>query len=170
MWKRDKKRESPAASAAGLSRYSYINKYTYGLCSLTTAGVVTDATTNMYLPIVFSYDLLLYGGKCRECFSTCKRFPLFFLIPRRFFCISFLCVLIPQVPSGSPLFCSYSVPAPSVLGIGTVYVRSRHGINRRPTGMRRGNNAAHLPLPDTQHLPTKRQPYPAAWKKQMGTP
>ncbi|EGF51232.1 hypothetical protein HMPREF9446_03613 [Bacteroides fluxus YIT 12057] len=36
--------------------------YTYEHCSLTTAGVVTGATTNMYLRILFSLSFFVFDG------------------------------------------------------------------------------------------------------------
>ena len=46
--------------ATGLFQICYIfnEVYTYEHCSLTTAGVVTDATTNMYLRTLFSLSFL----------------------------------------------------------------------------------------------------------------
>lgn len=43
------KKKSPAASATGLFVPLDDEAYTYERCSLTTAGVVTGATTNMYV-------------------------------------------------------------------------------------------------------------------------
>ena len=60
-----------------------VRAYTYERCSLTTAGVVTGATTNMYVLFVslFLFFLLVYGGKCRHIVGICKENLSFFICP-----------------------------------------------------------------------------------------
>lgn len=51
--------------ATGLFQICYIfnEVYTYEHCSLTTVGVVTGATTNMYLLTLFSLSFVIYRGQ-----------------------------------------------------------------------------------------------------------
>ena len=54
-------KKSPVASSTGLFQICYIfnEVYTYEHCSLTTVGVVTGATTNMYLLTLFSLSFVI---------------------------------------------------------------------------------------------------------------
>ena len=54
--------------ATGLFQICYIfnEVYTYEHCSLTTVGVVTGATTNMYLLTLFSLSFVILWGKYRH--------------------------------------------------------------------------------------------------------
>ena len=51
--------------ATGLFQICYIfnEVYTYEHCSLTTVGVVTGATTNMYLLTLFSLSFVILWGQ-----------------------------------------------------------------------------------------------------------
>ena len=55
-------KKSPVAGCdRALSKFCYIfnEVYTYEHCSLTTVGVVTGATTNMYLLTLFSLSFVI---------------------------------------------------------------------------------------------------------------
>ena len=58
-------KKSPAASCdrALSNLYIFNEVYTYEHCSLTTVGVVTGATTNMYLLTLFSLSFVILWGQ-----------------------------------------------------------------------------------------------------------
>ena len=56
-------KKAPSLGATGLFLFFTIYYiYTYERCSLTTVGVVTGATTNMYLLTLFSLTFFVLSG------------------------------------------------------------------------------------------------------------